>query len=124
MSCVLILISPWPEMKISKLSDMTRGWFVGDFSPTLVATQAVEVGVKQYSSGQKEERHYHKVATEITVILSGRVRMNNQELHAGEIVTIYPMESSDFEAIEDATTVVVKFPGKPHDKYIGASPSE
>ena len=111
-------------MKISKLSDMTRGWFVGDFSPTLVATQAVEVGVKEYSSGQKEERHYHKVATEITVILSGRVRMNNQELHAGEIVTIYPMESSDFEAIEDTTTVVVKFPGEPHDKYIGASPSE
>ena len=111
-------------MKITKLSHMTRGWFVGDFSPTLVATQAVEVGVKYYLSGQKEERHHHKIATEITLILSGRVRMNNHELNAGDIVTIDPMESSDFEVIEDTITVVVKFPGEPNDKYLGKSPNE
>lgn len=111
-------------MKIGKLSDMTKGWFVGDFYPTVLATQAVEVGVKHYSAGQKEERHYHKVATEITLILTGRVRMNNKEFHAGEIITIEPMVSTDFEVIEDATTVVVKLPGEPNDKYLGASPNE
>lgn len=111
-------------MKIEKLSGMTKGWFVGDFSPTVLATQAVEVGVKRYFAGQKEERHYHKVATEITLILTGRVRMNSKEFSAGDIITIEPMESTDFEVIDDSTTVVVKVPGEPNDKYLGASPNE
>jgi hypothetical protein len=34
------------------------------------------------------------------------------------------MVSTDFEVIEDATTVVVKLPGEPNDKYLGASPNE
>ena len=97
---------------------------MGDFFPTVLATQAVEVGVKHYSAGQKEDRHYHKVATEITLILTGRVRMNNKEFHSGEIITIEPMVSTDFEVIEDTTTVVVKLPGAPNDKYLGASPNE
>jgi hypothetical protein len=111
-------------MELSKLSNMTKGWFVGDFLPTVVATQAVEVGVKKYVAGQREERHYHKIATEITLILSGHVRMNNQEFSDGDIVTIFPMESTDFEVLKDTVTVVVKLPGESNDKYLGKSPSE
>lgn len=110
-------------MRTAKLSNMVRGWFVGDFSPTVLATQAVEVGVKKYSAGDKEERHYHKVATEVTLILTGRVRMNGTEYHAGEILVIEPLESTDFEVLEDATTVVVKIPGASNDKYLGTPKS-
>jgi hypothetical protein len=106
-------------MHIAKLSDMVRGWFVGDFTPTALVTQAVEVAVKSYAAGDKEERHYHKVATETTLILTGRVRMNGTEYLANEILVIEPMESTDFEALEDTTTVVVKVPGAPKDKYLG-----
>ena len=35
-------------MKVHHLDDMTRGWFVGDFEPTLYRTDAVEVAVKHY----------------------------------------------------------------------------
>jgi len=56
-------------MQTAKLSDMVRGWFIGDFSPTVLATKAVEVGVKLYKAGDSEERHFHKIATEVTVIL-------------------------------------------------------
>ncbi len=106
-------------MLTAKLSDMVRGWFVGDFSPTALATQSVEVGVKAYIAGEKEERHYHKLATEVTLILSGRVRMNGTEHGSGEILVIEPMESADFEALENTTTVVVKVPGALNDKYLG-----
>jgi hypothetical protein len=106
-------------MQKSKLSDMERGWFIGDFSPTVLATQAAEVGVKLYKAGSSEERHFHKIATEVTVILSGRVRMNGVEFVAGDIVTTEPMESTDFEVLEDASTVVVKLPGATNDKYLG-----
>lgn len=106
-------------MQKAKLSDMVRGWFVGDFSPTVLSTKAMEVGVKLYKAGDSEERHFHKIATEVTVILSGRVRMNGVEFVSGDIITIEPMESSDFEVLEDTSTVVVKLPGAKNDKYFG-----
>lgn len=108
-------------MQTVKLSDMVRGWFVGNFEPTAYSTDAVEVGVKTYHKGDKEDRHYHKIATEITVILTGKVRMNNVEYGAGEILVIPPLESTDFEALEDCTTVVVKLPGASNDKYLGSA---
>ena len=64
-------------MQVSKLDDMAKGWFVGNFEPTLVKTNDVEVAVKSYKKGDAEDKHYHKIATEITVVVSGRVKMNN-----------------------------------------------
>lgn len=108
-------------MKVEKLSYMHRGWFVGDFSPTVFSTQAAEVGIKHYVAGAQENRHYHKIATEITVILSGHVRMNGADFFSGDIVTIEPHESTDFQALKDTVTVVVKIPGAPDDKFLGES---
>jgi mannose-6-phosphate isomerase-like protein (cupin superfamily) len=101
------------------LQDFTKGWFVGDFSPTLLATDDVEVAVKHYRAGEAESVHHHKVATELTVIVSGRVRMSGEEIGAGEIIRIAPGQATDFEALTDATTVVVKMPCVRGDKYEG-----
>ena len=107
-------------MKAFKLQTMVRGWFVGAFIPTAYFTRTVEVGFKSYSKGDKEARHFHKVATEITLIHKGHVRMNGQEFRAGDIVILQPMESCDFEVLEDTDTVVVKVPGAQDDKYLGS----
>jgi quercetin dioxygenase-like cupin family protein len=106
-------------MKKANLKDMVKGWFVGDFSPALIKTEKVEVAVKEYKKGDREERHYHKIATEITVIASGKVRMNGVDHNKGDILVIEPSESTDFEALEDSITVVVKYPGASNDKYEG-----
>lgn len=106
-------------MQIFKQQDMIKGWFVGDFTPTALATQAAEVAVKVYAAGDSEARHYHKIAHEITMIQQGRVRMNQSEYSSGDIIVIAPGESTDFEALEDTTTVVVKVPGAINDKYMG-----
>ncbi len=107
-------------MKTAKLEDMVKGWFVGNFEPTLLKTNDVEVAVKSYKKGDYEEKHYHKIATEITVIVSGRVKMNGVEYKAGDIVVMEPNESTDFECLEDGTqNVVVKHPGANNDKYVG-----
>jgi quercetin dioxygenase-like cupin family protein len=108
-------------MKVAKLEDMVKGWFVGNFDPTLVKTNDVEVAVKEYKKGDYEEKHYHKIATEITVIVSGKVRMNGVEYSKGDIIVIEPNEATDFEALEDTVNTVVKFPGASHDKYLGES---
>ena len=104
---------------MANFGEMVRGWFVGNFEPTAFQTDACEVGLKSYKAGDSEERHYHKIATEITLIQSGRVRMNNVEYKAGEIIVIPPLESTDFHALEECVTVVVKVPGAKDDKYLG-----
>ena len=102
----------------NNLKDMVRGWFVGDFAPSCYVTQDVEVAIKHYTKGEYEEAHYHKIATEITVIVSGSVKMNDITYNENEIITISPGESTDFCALEDTVTVVVKLPGATNDKYL------
>ncbi|MDB5251201.1 MAG: hypothetical protein JWP27_370 [Flaviaesturariibacter sp.] len=100
------------------LGSFTGGWFVGDFSPTLLPTEEFEVAVKSYAAGAHEQRHLHKIATELTVIVNGRVRMNGEEYGSGSIIRINPGEDTDFEALTDVTTVVVKTPCAKNDKYL------
>jgi len=106
-------------MRKSHLRNMIKGWFVGGFEPSVFNTEVVEVGVKRYQAGDSESRHHHKVATEITVVLDGRARMNGHEYASGDILTILPGESTDFIALTDVTTVVVKLPSVRNDKYGG-----
>ena len=105
-------------MKISQINKMTKGWFVGNFEPTLYKTNDVEVAVKEYKAGDFEGKHFHKIATEITVIISGVVLMNGIEFKAGDIIIIEPNEVADFKALTNSKNVVVKLPGANNDKYI------
>lgn len=104
-------------MEISQLENMIKGWFIGDFEPSLYKTNDVEVGVKYYKEGDYEPSHFHKIATEFTVILDGRVEMNGNIYESGSILKILPNESTDFKALTNVKTVVVKIPGASNDKY-------
>ncbi len=104
-------------MRLNTLSDMKRGWFVGDFEPSLLRTDDAEIGVKRYIAGDYELAHFHKIATEITVIITGEVEMNGVKYYPDDIITIEPGEATDFRALTDAVTVVVKHPGVLDDKY-------
>lgn len=105
-------------MKKNNELDMHKGWFIGNFIPSCLSTSDVEVAVKRYVAGESEHTHYHKVATEITFIVSGKVRMNNNIFIQGDIITVEPFERIAFSCITDAITVVVKIPGAVNDKYI------
>lgn len=106
-------------MKTSKIDEMIKGWFIGNFEPSLLKTNDVEVALKKYKKGDYEKTHYHKIATEFTVIVSGSVKMNGMEYFEGDIIVIEPNEATDFEALEDDTVnLVVKIPGANNDKYL------
>lgn len=105
-------------MEMHRLADMKGGWFVGDFTPTVLRTGDCEVAVKAYAAGAREAAHHHKVAEELTVVVSGRARMNDRIVEPGTIVHLKPGESTDFEALEETLTVVVKRPSVQGDKYI------
>lgn len=105
-------------MKTAKLNDMVKGWFVGNFEPSLYKTNDCEVAVKEYKAGDYESSHYHKVATEITVVINGKIKMNGIIYNPGDIIIEEPGDVTDFEALTDAANVVVKIPGANNDKYV------
>jgi hypothetical protein len=104
--------------RVFKLDAMSRGWFVGNFEPTAICCTEVEVAVQRYAIGSHEPYHEHRVATEVTVIVSGRARMNGREFAAGDIIVIEPGFGTDFTALEDTVTTVVKMPSVRGDKYL------
>ena len=105
-------------MKKYKLYTFTRGWIVGDFEPNILKTKDFEFMVRYYKLGELEAKHEHRIADEITVIVSGKFRMNKEELFAGDVIHLTPGTSSDFECLEDGATAVVKTPSTRGDKYI------
>jgi quercetin dioxygenase-like cupin family protein len=107
-------------VKVFQLDDMVKGWFVGNFAPTVLSTNDVEVAVKKYKAGDYESSHYHKIATEITVITDGQVKMNGVTYSSGAIIVIEPNQATDFLALTDVITTVVKYPGANDDKYFGS----
>lgn len=105
-------------MKIRKLKKYTRGWFIGDFVPNILRTKAFEFGVKDYKAGDIESTHFHKVATEISVIVSGEFTMNDKRLKGGDIIILKPKEVARFKCIKTGSTAVIKIPSVKGDKYL------
>ena len=104
-------------MKIHKLAKFTKGWFIGDFDPSIHKTKGFEVAVKFYQSGDKESLHFHKIAQEYTIIVDGRFEINGKVYKKGDIIHFQPNDISDFKCIESGSTTVVKIPSVANDKY-------
>ena len=105
-------------MIVRSLQDMVGGWIVGNFEPTCLKTTACEVACKHYEAGAAETAHVHRIATELTLIAAGRVTMNGRTYGAGDIIVLEPGDATDFRALENTTTVVVKMPSVAGDKYL------
>ena len=112
-------------MDISRIEDMKGGWFAGNFEPSAWKTEAFEVAVHDYKKGEEKEAHYHKLGTEINLLLEGKFILRNydgkgtdQELVKGDVFIIHPYEIADPLFLEDCKIVVVKTPSVQGDKYL------
>ena len=104
-------------MKLLNIKDYKGGWLVGSFRPAILQKQDIEVGLKYYPKNMSELKHVHNIVTEYTIIVQGKVSMNNTVYETGDIIQIDPTESTDFIALEDTITCVIKTPSLPSDKY-------
>ncbi len=109
----------WDHVTQAHLDDMVRGWFVGDFEPSVVRMSEAEVAVQRFRAGDIEAEHHHRAAVEVTVIVSGRAIMCGREVSAGDILVLPPGTATSFQALEDTVTAVVKTPSVLGDKYPG-----
>jgi hypothetical protein len=105
-------------MIVNKIENFKGGWVVGNFLPSIYMSGDVEVGVKFFDVGDKEPSHKQLIATEITVIHEGKVRIANEFLSSGDILVIEPGQYADFEALTKGSLTCIKFPSIPSDKVL------
>lgn len=110
-------------MKLERIENFTRGWFVGNFEPTVLKTEQFEVGILTHKKGEEPPCHYH-TATEINYVISGKMVMNKQLLVEGDIFIMEPYEIADPEFLTDCVILVVKTPSLPGDKYLAEKPKK
>jgi hypothetical protein len=104
-------------MKKHKLSESgARGWFIGDFPEAVVRTRDFEVNYQLNPKGHTPS-HLHKIITEVTLVISGRMLVNGQLFEHGDIFILEPGDIGQVEYLDDCATVAIKFPSIPDDKY-------
>jgi quercetin dioxygenase-like cupin family protein len=104
-------------MHLSKITDYVRGWFIGNFEPTLLKTPDFEVGLLTHKKGEYWAAHYHKQSIEYNVLISGKMVVQGKELNSGDVFVFQKGEVADPIFLEDCTLVVVKVPSIPSDKF-------
>jgi quercetin dioxygenase-like cupin family protein len=105
-------------MKVGNISDTHRGWVIGDFEPSLLRTKDFEVGILKHPKGEKWPAHYHKIATEYNILISGTMRLCDVELVPGNTFILEPNEVADPIFHEDCIIVCIKVPSNTSDKYL------
>jgi hypothetical protein len=104
-------------MQRYKLSECgARGWFIGDFDGAVHRTKDFEVTYQKNPRGQTAS-HIHKLAYEITLVISGRQICNGQMFEAGDICVLEPGDISQIEYLEETEVVTIKTPSVPSDKH-------
>lgn len=98
------------------LNQFTKGWVVGDFSPAILESKDIEVGIKRYVAGDKEPNHVHNFVDEYTIVVSGKIKMNDIIYCENEIIIVEKTKPNAFQCLEDAVIVVLKTPSIPSDK--------
>jgi len=104
-------------MKRHKITDFWRGWFIGNFEPSLLKTEQFEVGLLTHLKGEQWPKHYHKVGTEYNVLISGSMTIAGSTIEPGDVFVFEPGDVADPVFHEDCQVLCVKAPSLPGDKY-------
>jgi hypothetical protein len=104
------------KLIFGKVADYTRGWFIGNFEPSLFRMQEFETCYKSFSAGDKEPPAVQVRATELTLVVHGEALINGVVLKDGDLCVVLPGESADFFALTDCKVVGIKFPSIADDK--------
>ena len=104
-------------MRKFNIKEMHRGWFIGDFLPSVLRTNLFEVGILKHHKGEKWPKHFHAEATEYNVLINGSMTVNNNLIQEGEIFVLEKNEICNPIFHKDCTVLCVKVPSIPGDKY-------
>ncbi|MEY4961582.1 MAG: hypothetical protein RLZZ249_279 [Actinomycetota bacterium] len=103
-------------MEYARIDTFTNGWFIGDFHPSILRTGAFEVCFKELRAGFSEPMALQIHCEEVTLVISGRIRMGDLIFAAGDVVRVMPGEPVDLTVLEDSRLIGIKTPSLPGDK--------
>ena len=104
-------------MKKLKLKDMHRGWFIGNFEPSILRTELFEVGLLSHGKGEQWPEHFHAEATEYNLLVEGSMSVNNILIEVGDIFVFEQLETCKPVFHQDCKILCIKIPSIPGDKY-------
>lgn len=104
-------------MNVTKLDDYVRGYFIGNFEPSILKTSEFEVAVLFHPKGEKWPAHYHKECVEYNVLIDGSMTVQGKMLNSGDVFVFDAGEIADPVFHEDCRVVCVKVPSIPTDKF-------
>lgn len=104
-------------MKTHNIKEFKRGWFIGNFDPSILKTENFEVGLLTHKQGEVWPIHYHAIATEYNLLVSGKMIIKETTIVPGTIFILEPNEIADPVFLEDCIVMCVKVPSVPGDKY-------
>jgi len=100
------------------LSQFTRGWLIGDFSPSIIRSSDFEVAIMHHKAHESTIKHYHTSSSEINILVEGEMIVNQRRISKNDIFIYERMEISDVKFLADSTLCVVRVPSSPNDKII------
>jgi choline kinase len=106
------------NVSLSNMNEMTRGWFIGDFEPSVFNTKDFEVGYLHHKKGELWQVHYHEFMTEVNVLIKGKMILNDLEINEGQIFVIHKKEIACPIFLEDCFIICIKIPSVIGDKVI------
>lgn len=104
-------------MKTYRLENFKRGWFIGNFDPSIYKTDQFEVAIITHHKEENWPAHYHKVGTEYNILLEGKMMVGGKEINPWDIFVFEPGEIADPVFLENCKVLCVKVPSLPGDKY-------
>ena len=104
------------DNNIWEIKDFTRGWFIGNFIPSIIKTTDFEVGLLTHKQNEKWAFHYHQYMIEINILVSGSMKLNEKIIKKNSIFTIYENEIACPDFIEDCKIICIKVPSVVNDK--------
>ncbi len=104
-------------MQIYDLHDFYRGWFIGDFLPSIYKTKDFEVALITHHQDEDWPEHTHMLATEYNLLVEGKMTINGTLIKQNQIFVILPGEYSKAEFLTDCKILCIKTPSVKGDKY-------
>lgn len=106
------------NIDIYKLEDMFRGWFVGNFEPSVFKHAGVEIGYLCHKKGEKWQTHYHNNLVEVNLLVEGKMILNDIELNKNQIFVIDKKVLACPIFLEDCYIMCIKIPSMVGDKIV------
>ncbi len=94
-------------MKKLKMNNFKNSYIVGDFSPSLCKTNAVEIAIKVIKSGMSDWYYAENNIREI-IVVDGKIILNGVFVEEGEIAILNRNEGTIVLAAEDSKYVFVR----------------